>query len=305
MYFKPSDIVHFKIPSLFSKILFFASLYIAMLSNEILIKMGRGHDKRVYYIESGLDANYEQAIMSVIHDVKTKEFKLDSISDISTISNLNPGRFDDLFIPMSNGERAMDIDTLAGMDSELNNEFLEFLLNSVISGMGVPTSVIDARNSDTDFARTLSAQNGNFIREVIKIQKRLTPQFEQLFRMLYANEYYYDSEGNKTDSDTYIDSILVRFPSPATLAQTNLIERADNAERLAEQYARALVPNTDSSDDEKVFNIVKASIFKEQMPGVKWKDMEKYVIAARKNLLETKEILKKEGSDEEDDYGGY
>ena len=171
MYFRPDEIIPFHVPSIYSKVLFFVSLYIAMLSNEILIKMGRGHDKRVYYIESGLDGNYEQAIMSVVQDIKTKEFKLDSISDISTILNLNPGRFDDYFIPMSDGNRAMDIDTLAGMDSDLNSEFLEFLLNSILAGIGVPASIIDAANNEIDYARTLSAQNGNFVREVIKYQK--------------------------------------------------------------------------------------------------------------------------------------
>lgn len=61
-YFLPEEVIKFEAPALFRKILFFAKLYLATLSNIILIKLGRAHDKRVFYINVGLDADYEQAI---------------------------------------------------------------------------------------------------------------------------------------------------------------------------------------------------------------------------------------------------
>ena len=86
--------------------------------------MGRAHDKRVFYVDVGADANYEQAISRVIQDIKTKEFKMDSMGDINTILNLNPGMFDNYYIPTVNGDKPIEIDTLQGMDIDMNNEFL-------------------------------------------------------------------------------------------------------------------------------------------------------------------------------------
>lgn len=98
IYFNPSEIVQFKVPSIYRKVLFFSKLFIATMANEILIKMGRGHDKRVFYIEQSPDANVEQSVMQVVQDLKTREFRMDDIGDISTVLNLNPGRFDDQHI---------------------------------------------------------------------------------------------------------------------------------------------------------------------------------------------------------------
>jgi hypothetical protein len=304
MYFRPDEVIPFHVPSIYSKVLFFVSLYIAMLSNEILIKMGRGHDKRVYYIESGLDGNFEQAIMSVIQDMKTKEFKLDSISDISTILNLNPGRFDDMFIPMSGGNRAMDIDTLAGMDSDLNSQFLEFLLNSILSGIGVPAALIDAVNNDVDFARTLSAQNGNFVRKVISYQKKLTKPFERIFRTLYRNEYRFTSDAEEAEDDRIsIFNIEVKFPSPAFLHQNNILERADNAERISEQMAKALVPLSDIDEEErKIFELVKSRVFKKQMAGTDWAEYEEILKQSRKESIVDKELNKTVPGEDDEGY---
>ena len=155
-YFLPEEVIKFEAPALFRKILFFAKLYLATLSNIILIKLGRAHDKRVFYINVGLDADYEQAIQKVIQDIKTKEYKMDNLNDINTILNLNPGRFDDYFMPSMNGDHPVEIDTLPGMDTEMSNEFLEFLKNSMLSGIGIPRDLIDSL-SNVDFARTLSA----------------------------------------------------------------------------------------------------------------------------------------------------
>jgi hypothetical protein len=296
IFFNPDEIIAFKVPALYRKIVFFAKLYLAMLTNMLLIKMGRAHDKRVFYVDVGVDANYEQAISRVIQDIKTKEFKMDSIGEINTILNLNPGRFDDYYIPQVNGEKPIEIDTLQGMDVDMNNEFLEFLKDSMMSGIGIPRNLIDA-TKELDFARTLSAQNANFVRAVIKYQKKLTLPFTRLYRKLYENEYRYANDG-KSGVLSMIDikDINITFPSPATLNMTNMTDQLNAAETNAEFYSNTLVtPNADGSN-EREKSLLKSEIIKDLLPGVDWEKYEKM-----KENLQIEASREKIGKTEPDD----
>jgi hypothetical protein len=280
-YFAPNEVVAFKIPALYRKITFFAKLYLSMLTNMLLIKMGRAHDKRVFYIDVGVDANYEQAISRVIQDIKTKEFKMDTIGDINTVLNLNPGRFDDYYIPTVNGEKPIEIDTLQGMDVEMNNDFIEFLKDSMMSGMGVPRTLIDA-TKELDFARTLSAQNANFVRSVVKYQKRLTEPFNKLFKILYGNEYKFYNDGeSKISGVVNFDDISVSFPSPATLNMSNITDQIQAVDGNAEFISTTLVPADPTGNSDKLKSLLKKEIVKDLLPAVDWNRYEEYLERAK------------------------
>jgi hypothetical protein len=297
-YFTPAEVVAFKVPPLYSKIVFFAKLYMAMLTNMLLIKMGRAHDKRVFYVDTGLDANYEQAISRVLQDIKTKEFKMDSLGDINTILNLNPGRFDDYFIPTMNGEKTIEIDTLQGMDIDLNNEFLEYLKDSMLSGMNIPKALIDA-TKDVEFARTLSALNSNFTRSVVKYQKNLTQPFNKMLRRLYFNEYRFS---NDQESDVMeivnIEDIKINFPSPMLLQMNNLTEQINTADQNAEFYTNVLEPLEDDQSNIKLRGAIKSEILMDLLPGVPWERYKDIAKAAK--LGNTKEKIKASPESEEE-----
>jgi hypothetical protein len=270
VYFTPDEVVAFKVPALYRKITFFAKLYLAMLTNMLLIKMGRAHDKRVFYVDVGADANYEQAISRVIQDIKTKEFKMDSIGDINTILNLNPGMFDNYYIPTVNGEKPIEIDTLQGMDIDMNNEFLEFLKTSMMSGMGIPRTLID-ETTQVDFARTVSSRNANFVRSVIKYQKRLTLPFTKLIRKLYENEYKFSGD-KESEILSIVDvaSIQVHFPSPATLNMTNITDQMQVVEQNSEFITNTLIPQDPTGVNEGKRQKLKSKIIEDLLPAIDW-----------------------------------
>ena len=66
----PDEVIKFEVPAVYKDITFFAKLYLAILTNNLLIKLGRAHDKRIFYVNVGADAAYEQAIQNVIADSK-------------------------------------------------------------------------------------------------------------------------------------------------------------------------------------------------------------------------------------------
>jgi hypothetical protein len=274
-YFSPDEVIAFKVPALYRKVVFFAKLYLAMLTNMMLMKMGRAHDKRIFYVDVGADANYEQAISRVVQDIKTKEFKMDNLGEINTILNLTPGRFDDYYIPTINGEEPIKIETLPGMDVDMNNDFLEFLRDSMMSGIGIPRSLIDA-TKEVDFARTLSAQNANFVRNVIKYQKKFTLPFTKLFRKLYENEYKYSND-QKSEVLSLIDitDIKVSFPSPATLNMSNITDQIQVAESNSEFISSQLITPDPTGLSDGARLKLKSEIVKDLLPGINWEKYEK------------------------------
>jgi hypothetical protein len=100
---------------------------------------------------------------------------------------------------------------------------MEFLKNSMMSGIGIPRDLIDSMNT-LDFARTLSAQNANFVRSVIRYQLALTDSFTDMMRKIYRNEYKYVgnvlNDAVKLENDC--NNIFAKFPSPASLNFTNM-----------------------------------------------------------------------------------
>lgn len=309
IYFNPDEIIHFKVPSIYRKVLFFAKLFIATMANEILIKMGRGHDKRIFYIEMPPDANVEQAVIQVVQDIKTREFSMPDINDIGTVLNLNSGRFHDWYIPVINGEEAIRIDVLQGMDSDLNNDFLQFLLSSILSGIGVPATLIDALNNDIDYARTLSAQNANFVRMIINYQKKLTMPFTRLLRTLYENETRFTSSGDLNESDVDIDKIKASFPSPASLEMTTMAEHIQMAQQHAEFLSNVYVPLSEDDPVQSVQRrLLQSKFLRELLPNIDWSIYDSIYKKSETELTEIAEKLKKDQSDEQSNeygYGGY
>lgn len=268
-YFRPDEVIKFEVEPVYKDIIFIAKMYLSILTNNLLIKLGRAHDKRIFYVNVGADAKYEEAINSIINDVKTKDYKMENLNDFNTILNLAPGRFDDYFMPTINGDRPIDIDTLPGMDVDMNNDFVEYLKNSLMSGMGVPRNLIDV-TSDVDFARTISAMNSNFVRSVIKYQKKLTPPFTRFLQILYRNEYRFVNDGENKENLVDLHNIKVSFPSPATLSMNNILDQLQAADQNAEYISSQLYPLTNDQRNEEKRIMLKTLIVKDLVPSVDW-----------------------------------
>lgn len=292
-FFPADEVAAFHVKPIYSGIVFFAKLYIAMLTNTMVIKMGRGHDKRIFYVNVGLDAQYEQTTQSLIRDIRSKEFKMSDIEDIQTTLQLSPGKFDDWFMPVINDVRPVDMDIMQGMDAEMSNEFMEFLKNSMLNGMHLPRSFIDQMN-EADFARTLSGQNANFVRDVIKYQHSFTKPFTKLLQMLYINEYKFSSDKKSNNENYQIDpnNIKVNFPSPATLVSDTTTQMLNVAQGNIETMLMALLPNADvNEEDAAIRDKLRLNMYKDMVPNIDW---DKYTDMMKEAKLEaTKERLEK------------
>lgn len=275
VYIPPNQVIHFGEggglddqndyhDSIFKSILYTAKIYLAVQTSTLMLKLVRSPEKRAFYIETDLDQDAEAVVQSFVRDSKTKEIKMESFNkDINTVLN-SIGSFQDYYIPVVDGNKPVEIDTIQGMNVEMNNDFLEYLLNTLISGMGIPKEFLSITDQ-TEFARSLAMQNGKFVRSIIVKQKVFAEQFTQFIRLLYENEF----DNSKVDSD----KIKIEFPSPASLNMTNLNEQIGNSQTTIQFFLDTLIGEQTEENKEK-YAIAKRVFTKEILSNFDWEKWE-------------------------------
>jgi hypothetical protein len=297
-YLMPDEVVHFKTEtdgiygqSKYSRSLFFAKLYLATLITELMQKISRGRDKRLIYVETGLDEDIEGVVQGVVKDIKSKEIQTDVLKSITTILS-SIGVFDDYYIPLTDGEKPLDFDTLQGMDVSADTEFLQNLLRSAIGGTGLPMNYVDA-SQEVDFSRSLAMQNSTFVRTIVSDQASLAPAFSKMIRILYRNEYLHDIEDKKKkndDQNVILDEIKVRFPAPISLNLTNVNDQISNSMQTVDFITSAYIDDTDGDTSMKLE--FKKQVVREFLPNIDWDLMDSLYDKAQMN--KTKETLKQD-----------
>lgn len=307
VYLQPSEVEHLMPEegpdgygvSRFKRVLFTAKLYLSVLTSTLMLKLSRSADHRTFYIETGLSKDVEGIIQSFVREIKAKEIKL---SDLKTIDSIfqNIGMFQDYFIPQTNGEKAIDIDTIPGQAAEIENDFLEYLKKTMISGMGIPASFLTYAD-EMEFARSVSMMNGMFLRTIIGFQKILGGSFSNIYRKLYKNEHQDLEDRDAEDESVVIDyeAIEVRFPPPSSLNMTNLNDQINNISGIAD-YITNIVAGAAGAD--AVRDKVARGIAKKYLPNVEWDYFENLLQDVSVDDVEEK--LKKGGSSDDTDVEG-
>lgn len=282
-YLSPDEVEHFRIneeddhygSSIFKPILFTAKLYLAVLTSTLMQKLVRSPEKRVFYIETGLDQDTEGVIQGFVKDMKTKELKMNDLKDINTVLNV-VGQFHDLYIPVVNGEKPVEIETQPGMDVNLDGDFLEYLRKTMMSGIGVPATFLNYAE-EVEFMRSLAMQNGKFVRQIITFQKRFGHHFSELYRKIYKNEFKYkDGSNDKQVSEQTVDlkKIEVKFPSPSSLNMTNMAEQINSSRDIVEYIVTTILG--EETDMKKKKYAVRA-VTKDLVPSIDWERYEELI----------------------------
>ena len=193
------------------------------------------------------------------------------------------------------------------MNTEVENDFLDYLRRTMISGIGIPSSFLQ-ESDQIDFARSLAMINGRFLRSIVTLQKEFGEHFTGIYIKLYKNEYGDDfTEGKDTENtgQTFVDysKIEVKFPSPASLNMTNIADSIGTGRDIIDFITTTIVgQNADEKTKERVSKIITKNMIK----NVDWDFFEKLV---RENKMEEIEdeieasVLK--GGSEGEEGGAY
>jgi len=330
-YVAPDQMVHFTPngstgygESVLSRVKFLAKLYIGAMTNAFMRNSIRRPERLVWYVDVGADNDGGNAIQNFIRTIKQREVKFSHLRDITTTMN-QIGEFHDFYVPTYNGERPVEVETLnMGAAAEVDSPFLEYLRKSIIGGTGVPAAFL-GYSEEVAFARSLTMDNGRFLRRVVRHQKHYGRSASLLLQILYRNEFLTleelegkpkpasqedkakkeaakggkdgkDGEADdKTEFEELLDvsKILIRYPSPATLNMTNLADAINNGQSVVDFITNTLA----ASEEEEIQNELKKRVIMDLMPQVHW---DRYVLMldAAKKDGERKRATAGSGSDE-------
>lgn len=265
-FFTEKDVIHFKLggdtygKSIYEKSLFLVKLYLPTLIASILKKVVRGSDEKFIYVETGLDENSEGVITSFIKDYRMKNINLDSFSNITTSMDI-PTAFKDTVVPVIDGQKPFEIETIQGDDTPVETEFLQYLKRSMIGGTGVPEAFLSLR-TDAEFAKALSMQNANFIRKIIPWQQALGRAFTELVLNLYNRIY--------TEEILTFNDVELYFPRPSSLNNETMNTNIGNVQTKVDFIVNGLI----SSEDSNRQQIMKGKLYKAYTPQIDWTEVE-------------------------------
>lgn len=176
-------------------------------------------------------------------------------------------------------EKPIDFETLQGMDVDADNDFLQFLLKSMIIGTDVPVNYIDA-NQEVDFARTLVMQNSSFVRRVISDQNSFSPSFSKMIQILYHNEYLLTNNNtdNKNDElkneNVELNELKIIFPVPVFLSLNATNDQISSSSQLIDFITSVYVDdNAENAAELKIE--FKKEIVRKILPNINWDEYDK------------------------------
>lgn len=321
----PDDVVHNKPDSsetygksVYKNGLFFAKLYLINTLNTMMIKINQGRDKRVYYVENGLDDDFEGTIESLIRDLRSKEIPTSALGNENSISTVmrQVGSLEAYYIPVNNGERPFDIDMIPGMQVDVDESDLDRLLRSAQRSTGVPYNFIDA-STDVDFSRTIAIQNQGFVKNILIYQGTFGEYYTNIVQKLWRCEYEDDlatikpatkdnqkspkaQSLDRTDN-IYSEYIKVSFPPPITLNATTISEQISATEQVIEYLTTLYYGDEDDTNREsrRIFkkNLAKDVYFR----NIDWNMITQVKLTTDKEA--TKESIKPEAENAEGGEG--
>ena len=203
-----------------------AKLYTAMYITTSIMSMTRGYDKRVYYVNPGIEANLTEAMFNVINQIKQGNFGIRQIrNNLNQVLNIQ-GRFNDYFILKSpNGESPINMEVISGQNVEIKTELMNMLEEMSINPTNVPVELVQTRMNSMDYAIQLTMSSSKFLRFIFKRQSKVNKKFGRILEKIY--NYHYKKN----------DMLDFTLPPPTFLSVTNNTQFFENVNNYATQVA--------------------------------------------------------------------
>ena len=235
-YFKKDKKTHRGISDL-EKALVPAMLYCLLYLSDIIMKVSRSQDKRVYYVKQNIETNVAKTMHNVLNQIKRGNMGMRQLQSMNTIFNMI-GKYNDYLIPIGpSGEAPVTFEVMSGQQVDTPTELMDRVKESAIATTDVPLEFVQSTNQ-VDYATRFSMSNSKFLRKIYKRQRICQDQYSQLFRNLYNYEYMTNEQG-----------IKVLLPAPAYLTTSNTQQLIESVKNQAQGIADMCF--TEEEDDAK------------------------------------------------------
>ncbi len=296
VFFHPDDICEFrrKDGSIMKNCMFMAKLYILTLLSNVLANVTRGADRQIHYVKTGLTTDIEGHVNSAIRAIKQGQIRYSDIGTINEIFNI-VGASVDVFMPVStDGERPIETETISGQNVDMNNDFLNSILKSIIQSFGVPSSVIDDFEN-IEFAKTIGMSNIDIAKMFLEAQNEICGPLTKLIRLIISYEM---------PDFVFVDEIFAKLTPPLVIVNEMNKERIDSIGTISETLSKLLFAQNDNeTNTERKIRLFQLEYFKRNMPTLDWDAIEEMTTTIKQQSK--KEELENELTTPQDTGGGY
>lgn len=292
-FFHPDDICEFrrKDGSIMKNAMFIAKLYLLTLLTNVLANVTRGGDRQIHYVKTGLTTDVEGSVNSTIRAIKQNQIRYSDIGTINDIFNI-VGSLVDVFMPVSiDGERPIETETISGQNIDMNNDFLNSLLKSIIQSFGMPSSVIDDFEN-IEFARTIPMSNLESAKLVLNAQNEINEPLTKLLRLIISYEMP-DFE--------QVNEVYAKLTPPSVIVLEMNKERMQSITEIANMLAEILLPQNDQeSNSEKLLRKFKEEYTRRNLPTLDWDEIDDMLkkIGINKVIDDKKDNINKTDNDQ-------
>jgi hypothetical protein len=199
-----------------------AMLYILLYLTDIISKITRSTDKRVYYVKQNVETNVARTMMNVVQQIKKGNLGMRQIESMNNILNI-VGKYNDLIIPMGpQGDPPVQFEVMQGQTIETPTDIMEKMEEAAVNPI-MPFELVNATYQQ-DFATRYSMSNTRLLKTIYTRQRKTEKIFSKIYTKIYNYEF---GEHNK-----YIEVIL---PPPTYLVSTNNTQLIDNVSQMADK----------------------------------------------------------------------
>lgn len=296
VFFHPDDVCEFRRSdgSIMKNCMFFAKLLILNLLSNIITKVTRGSDRNIHYVKTGLTTDIEGNVNDTIRAIKQNQIRYSDIGTINEIFNI-VGSNVDVFMPVStDGERPIETETISGQNVDMNDDFTNWIIRSIIQSFGVPASIIDDIDS-VEFAKTISMSNLEMAKATYDAQVELNPGLTKMYRLLVKYEL--------PEYEQY-DEVEARLNPPSIIVYEMNRDRMDSIDQVADKLAELIIGNEGESAEDRKRRLFKLEYYKRSMPTWDWDMVQEIVndIMTESKIVEQEKSINFENEENNDQY---
>ena len=197
-------------------------LYILLYLTDIIGKVSRSNDKRVYYVKQNVETNIARTMMNVVQQIKKGNMGMRQIESMNNILNI-VGKYNDYVISVGpSGDPPEQFEVMQGQQIETPTDIMEKMEEAAVN----PIMPIELVNStyQQDFATKYTMSNSRFVRMIFTAQRKTEAFFSKMYTKIYNYEYM---EKN--------DWIQVVLPPPTYLIFNNNQQIIDQVTQTADK----------------------------------------------------------------------
>ena len=235
-YFEKDEVTHRGISDL-QKATVPAMLYILLYLTDIIGKISRSTDKRIYYVKQNVETNVARTMMNVVQQIKKGNMGMRQIESMNNILNI-VGKYNDYIIPLGqSGDPPIQFEVMQGQDIQTPTDIMEKMEEAAVNSTGVPIELVNS-TLQQDFAIRFSMSNTRFLKSVNTRQSIVQKFLSKIYTKIYNYEF--------GENNSCIEIIL---PPPVYLTMQNNQQLFDNITQQADKIIELEL--SDKSDEVK------------------------------------------------------